>query len=77
MRPVSTYRLQIRPAFDLDAAAAVTGYLRELGVDWAYLSPLLRATTGSDHGYAPARHDDFLRRLLPHATRCAPAVRNP
>ena len=26
-RPPSTYRLQIRPAFDLDAAAAVAGYL--------------------------------------------------
>ncbi|MDL5487531.1 malto-oligosyltrehalose synthase [Microbacterium wangruii] len=47
----STYRLQIRPSFDLDAAADLTGYLRRLGVDWAYLSPLLRATTGSDHGY--------------------------
>ena len=53
MRPVpaSTYRLQIRPSFDLDAAAGVTDYLRDLGVDWAYLSPLLVAATGSDHGY--------------------------
>lgn len=50
-RPLSTYRLQIRPSFDLDAAAAITGYLRDLGVDWAYLSPLLKATEGSDHGY--------------------------
>lgn len=50
-RPLSTYRLQIRRSFDLDAAAAVTGYLRDLGVSWAYLSPLLRATPGSDHGY--------------------------
>lgn len=50
-RPLSTYRLQIRSSFDLDAAASVTGYLRELGVDWAYLSPLLRSAEGSDHGY--------------------------
>lgn len=50
-RPASTYRLQIRPAFDLDAAAALTGYLAELGVDWAYLSPILHAAAGSDHGY--------------------------
>lgn len=50
-RPSSTYRLQIRQAFDLDAAASVTGYLRELGADWAYLSPLLKAAEGSDHGY--------------------------
>jgi (1->4)-alpha-D-glucan 1-alpha-D-glucosylmutase len=49
--PTSTYRLQIREAFDLDAAAAVVPYLRDLGVGWAYLSPLLRATSGSDHGY--------------------------
>nr|WP_315268343.1 malto-oligosyltrehalose synthase [Microbacterium lemovicicum] len=49
--PSSTYRLQIRESFDLDAAAAVTGYLRDLGVDWAYLSPLLTAAGGSDHGY--------------------------
>lgn len=50
-RPISTYRLQIRAGFDLDAAAAVTGYLHRLGVDTVYLSPLLRATPGSDHGY--------------------------
>jgi (1->4)-alpha-D-glucan 1-alpha-D-glucosylmutase len=49
--PKSTYRLQIRRDFDLDAAAGVTAYLRDLGVGWAYLSPLLRATEGSDHGY--------------------------
>ncbi|NYE20138.1 malto-oligosyltrehalose synthase [Microbacterium immunditiarum] len=49
--PASTYRMQVRRSFDLDAAAGVTDYLRDLGVDWAYLSPLLRATSGSDHGY--------------------------
>jgi (1->4)-alpha-D-glucan 1-alpha-D-glucosylmutase len=51
LRPASTYRLQIRKAFDLDAAAGVVPYLRDLGVSWAYLSPLLKATEGSDHGY--------------------------
>lgn len=50
-RPRSTYRLQIRREFDLDAAADVTGYLRALGVSWAYLSPLLKATEDSAHGY--------------------------
>ncbi len=49
--PLSTYRLQIRDSFTLDDAAEVTGYLRDLGVSWAYLSPLLEATPGSDHGY--------------------------
>lgn len=50
-RPLSTYRLQIRRGFDLDAAAGVTEYLHDLGVSWAYLSPILQATSGSDHGY--------------------------
>ncbi|WZH37631.1 MAG: malto-oligosyltrehalose synthase [Microbacterium enclense] len=49
--PLSTYRLQIRETFTLDDAAEVTGYLRDLGVSWAYLSPILEATPGSDHGY--------------------------
>ncbi|SDQ46895.1 malto-oligosyltrehalose synthase [Microbacterium sp. cf332] len=49
--PISTYRLQIRPAFNLAAAAGIADYLRDLGVDWAYLSPLLAAAEGSDHGY--------------------------
>lgn len=49
--PVSTYRLQIRADFDLDAAAEVASYLQALGVDWAYLSPILEAADGSDHGY--------------------------
>ncbi|MHC2998918.1 malto-oligosyltrehalose synthase [Microbacterium sp. HJ5] len=50
-RPRTTYRLQIRPAFTLDDAAALADYLDALGADWAYLSPLLTASTGSDHGY--------------------------
>ncbi|MGV9195258.1 malto-oligosyltrehalose synthase [Microbacterium sp. MC2] len=50
-RPASTYRLQIRAGFDLDAAAALTDYLGELGVGWAYLSPILQSARGSDHGY--------------------------
>lgn len=49
--PVSTYRLQIRPSFTLQDAAALTGYLRDLGADWVYLSPILTAEEGSDHGY--------------------------
>jgi len=55
-RPLSTYRLQIRAGFTLDDAAAVTGYLAELGVSWAYLSPLLAAVPGSDHGYDVVDH---------------------
>jgi (1->4)-alpha-D-glucan 1-alpha-D-glucosylmutase len=54
--PSSTYRLQIRESFDLDAAASLTDYLADLGIDWAYLSPLLKAAAGSDHGYDVVDH---------------------
>ncbi|MEJ3404713.1 malto-oligosyltrehalose synthase [Rathayibacter sp. YIM 133350] len=54
--PVSTYRLQIRSSFDLADAAAVVDYLHALGVDWVYLSPLLKAAEGSDHGYDVVDH---------------------
>ncbi|MCQ1999419.1 malto-oligosyltrehalose synthase [Arthrobacter zhaoxinii] len=49
--PLSTYRLQIRPSFTLFDAAELVPYLAELGVDWVYLSPILTAEAGSDHGY--------------------------
>jgi (1->4)-alpha-D-glucan 1-alpha-D-glucosylmutase len=49
--PSSTYRLQINEDFDLDAALAVLPYLDDLGVGWLYLSPLLEAHPGSNHGY--------------------------
>jgi (1->4)-alpha-D-glucan 1-alpha-D-glucosylmutase len=49
--PASTYRLQIRPGFDLHAAADVCDYLATLGVGAVYLSPLLPSTRGSEHGY--------------------------
>ncbi len=54
--PVSTYRIQVRPSFDLDAVADVLDYLHELGADWVYLSPLLKAEEGSDHGYDVVDH---------------------
>ncbi|MDQ1552809.1 MAG: (1-_4)-alpha-D-glucan 1-alpha-D-glucosylmutase [Actinomycetota bacterium] len=54
--PSSTYRLQIRESFDLDAAANLTDYLADLGIDWVYLSPLLKAAAGSDHGYDVVDH---------------------
>ncbi|WP_295102080.1 malto-oligosyltrehalose synthase [uncultured Microbacterium sp.] len=55
-RPLSTYRLQIRAGFTLDDAASITEYLTELGASWAYLSPLLAAVPGSDHGYDVVDH---------------------
>ncbi len=50
-KPLSTYRLQVTPEFDLYAAAEVLPYLHDLGVDWVYLSPILQAAEGSSHGY--------------------------
>ncbi len=54
--PVSTYRLQITAEHPLTEAASVVPYLTELGVDWAYLSPILRSEQGSDHGYDVVDH---------------------
>ena len=55
--PTSTYRLQITEEFDLFAATRRLAYLHELGADWVYLSPLLAAEPGSDHGYDVVAHD--------------------
>lgn len=54
--PASTYRLQISSGFDLDEAAQIADYVRALGADWFYFSPLLRAEPGSDHGYDVVEH---------------------
>jgi (1->4)-alpha-D-glucan 1-alpha-D-glucosylmutase len=54
--PTSTYRFQIRSSFDLYAAAAQLDYLVALGVGAVYLSPLLKAVEGSDHGYDVTDH---------------------
>jgi len=50
-KPTSSYRLQVRPSFDLYAAADVCDYLATLGADAVYLSPLLPSSRGSEHGY--------------------------
>ncbi|WP_374224031.1 malto-oligosyltrehalose synthase [Nocardiopsis sp. MG754419] len=49
--PTSTYRLQLRPGLTLDDAAGLLDHLRRLGVGAVYLSPILTAAPGSDHGY--------------------------
>jgi (1->4)-alpha-D-glucan 1-alpha-D-glucosylmutase len=54
--PTSTYRLQLRPEFDFDAAADVATYLADLGVSHAYSSPYLQAAPGSAHGYDVVDH---------------------
>jgi (1->4)-alpha-D-glucan 1-alpha-D-glucosylmutase len=54
--PSATYRLQIRPEFGFDDAAAQAEYLAELGVSHAYLSPILQPAPGSAHGYDVVDH---------------------
>jgi (1->4)-alpha-D-glucan 1-alpha-D-glucosylmutase len=49
--PLSTYRVQVNERFTLDDAAALVPYLQQLGIDWIYVSPILQAEAGSDHGY--------------------------
>lgn len=56
--PIATYRLQISPDFPLDRAAQIVDYLSALGVSHVYLSPILRAASGSQHGYDVVSHDE-------------------
>lgn len=50
----AVYRLQLRPGFTFDDAAAQVDYLAALGVSHVYCSPILEA--GSDHGYDVVDH---------------------
>ncbi|MFF9564097.1 malto-oligosyltrehalose synthase [Leifsonia sp. NPDC014704] len=56
MNAVSTYRLQISPAFTLRDAMQVLDHIQRLGADWVYVSPLLEAEPGSMHGYDVVDH---------------------
>jgi (1->4)-alpha-D-glucan 1-alpha-D-glucosylmutase len=47
----STYRVQLSQAFPFAAARAAVPYLADLGVSHLYTSPILRARSGSAHGY--------------------------
>src|SRR5579884_3794983 len=67
----ATYRLQFNKNFTFSQAAAIAGYLHELGITDCYASPILMARPGSIHGYDVIDHtrlnpelgteDDFLR----------------
>jgi (1->4)-alpha-D-glucan 1-alpha-D-glucosylmutase len=54
--PTATYRLQIHADFTLFDAVEQLPYLKALGVSAVYLSPLLQATGGSNHGYDVVDH---------------------
>lgn len=49
--PLATYRVQLSGRFPLSEAARLVPYLAALGVSDVYSSPVLRARTGSTHGY--------------------------
>ena len=54
--PLSTYRVQLQPAFGFDDVSAIAPYLRRLGVSHLYASPYLQASAGSTHGYDVIDH---------------------
>lgn len=54
--PAATYRLQLNQAFTFADAAAAVPYLTQLGVSHLYLSPILKARPGSNHGYDVTDH---------------------
>ena len=49
--PVATYRLQFNARFTFQDARRLVAYLDALGISDVYASPLLRARSGSTHGY--------------------------
>ncbi len=49
--PTATYRLQLSPGFGFNDAAAIVGYLADLGISHLYASPIFKARPGSPHGY--------------------------
>src|SRR5829696_8899002 len=49
--PIATYRLQFQAGFRFADAEVLVPYLNALGVSDLYASPLLRARSGSTHGY--------------------------
>src|SRR5688572_31377535 len=53
---LATYRIQFRPGFGFDEAAALAPYLAALGVSHVYASPYLQAAPGSPHGYDVVDH---------------------
>src|SRR5215469_16398626 len=51
IEPRATYRIQLNPDFDLNAAAEIVPYLAQLGISHLYCSPCMQAAPGSTHGY--------------------------
>ena len=72
--PLSTYRVQLQPAFGFDDVTAIAPYLHRLGVSHLYSSPYLQAAPGSVHGYDVIDHSRVNAELggeEGHARMCA------
>ena len=54
--PTATYRVQLAPGHGFDELGRRAAYLERLGVSHAYLSPILQAAPGSQHGYDVVDH---------------------
>jgi len=58
-KPLSTYRLQFNAGFRFENARRLVGYLHALGISHIYSSPILKARTGSSHGYDITDHNQL------------------
>jgi (1->4)-alpha-D-glucan 1-alpha-D-glucosylmutase len=54
--PTATYRLQMHAQFGFDDAREQVPYVATLGISHLYLSPVLQAAPGSQHGYDVVDH---------------------
>src|SRR5690606_15926956 len=49
--PISTYRIQLSPAFTLEDLGKIVDYLEQLQIGTVYAAPFFQAKEGSTHGY--------------------------
>ena len=49
--PISTYRVQLSPAFTLEDLGKIIDYLEQLQINAVYAAPFFQAKEGSMHGY--------------------------
>ena len=61
--PVTSYRLQFGAHFSFADAHRVVPYLEAIGITDCYVSPLLKATAGSEHGYDICDHNALNQEL--------------
>jgi len=57
--PLSTYRLQFNKSFRFEDARRLVPYLAKLGITHCYSSPILKARSGSPHGYDIIDHSQL------------------